>query len=1162
MRRDRLLPLLCALAVLVAALAAPRVGRAGDDAGAAAPSAPAIVPIEVTRQPPPPPQVPTLEEAPNLGALAGLRVVRVAVVLESNIWDDVQAPQVTSVKPGEPLTPALARRALHDVLASGHFARGRVSAQAEGAGAVVVVRVVPRKLVGRLEIDLHGARLDAEEVLRTAELSEGGEIVGADVELTNARIGRLLASHGYPSAIVDVQTRETDDPARALVLVDVKPGTPRLVQERHFYVFDAEPRDVKPSTDAYNVRDGQRADEPALDAADVALEQALRSKGWYRARVSHDLVWIGRPAHGGRVVLRVRVDAGPRQVHRFDGNEHYDEGALLGALALDTETDRSPAHLAEKLRAFYEKRGFLDAEVQPEMRGAPGDAIELVVFRIHEHARVRVAARRYPCLKLDAIRKLSGGGPGSSAEIGTQIDSFLEEDLPGADLMVDPDPRGVSATFAGGGGPMATGARPEPLDLYPDATYAADTYERATSHVQELYRNEGFLHAQVGPVQVVRARCDPASPPNRCVPLPLPPMPTQLCTYDPTGLPLVAQPLAPEFTCRPDPDHGVECARTLELVIPVKLGPRTRLWDVAFTGVRSVSEREVAAAAGLSFGDPLNTATLDDTRRAIADWYKERGYAYVDVKYALEPSPDNTRARVRFDVTEGDQVIVRAIVIRGLDTTRESVVRRRLALQVGQPYRTSDVRRTEERIATLGVFSSISVGLSDPYVPAPGKTVIVDLVERLPQYVEWAPGFSTGEGARLRLEYGHRNLFGDAWSVTLHAQASYLPDFLILDPQVLTNYRGLSAGDRIATRDTVTLAWPEMGLGPTIRAQLDGIYVRDLERDFTLFKSAGVGSLIWRPVRELQVTAGTSYERNAVHLFGYQTIEDLINCYAAEMNGMTPANCVMQTNGMNGTPANVDLPGLERLLRVPDGDSQVVSQRVVVTWDRRDSAFNAHRGTYFAGSFEHADSFPVAGSTPDPKLQFESHIVRLTQTLAGYVPLGHGIAFAAELRLGEVLNVSPCSAPFAGPNPVVPAYCTYPDRLFFMGGFDSMRGWLQDSFMPQEYADQIARGALVCTSTSNCPGVPLRGGNFMVNPRFELRVPVKSPFDLALFTDFGNVWNDPSYIFKYGLSLRADVGAGVRVQTPVGPLVFDYGVNVTRRSYEDFGAFHFAIGLF
>jgi outer membrane protein assembly factor BamA len=68
--------------------------------------------------------------------------------------------------------------------------------------------------------------------------------------------------------------------------------------------------------------------------------------------------------------------------------------------------------------------------------------------------------------------------------------------------------------------------------------------------------------------------------------------------------------------------------------------------------------------------------------------------------------------------------------------------------------------------------------------------------------------------------------------------------------------------------------------------------------------------------------------------------------------------------------------------------------------------------------------------------------------------------------------------------------------------------------------------------------------------------------DGAIFSDFGNLWTDPADVLKEPFRLRADVGAGVRLQTPVGPLVFDYGINVTRLSYEDFGAFHFAIGLF
>jgi outer membrane protein assembly factor BamA len=1087
------------------------------------------------------PQSPVISPPPDLGPLVGRPVMRVTVALEGNIWSDVEPPPVTSVKPGEALTPALARRALDELLNSGRFARGRVSVAPEGVGASLVVRVVPRKLIRRLDIDLHGARVDYDELLRDAGIAEGGELVGADIGEMAGRIDRTFALHGYPDARSTIQTRATDDPMRTVVLLDVVPGPARTIDERAFYVFDTKPDDVVPIAAAvYAVREGDRADGPAMSAADSALEQSLRARGWYRARVAHDLVSVD----ARQVVLRVRIDTGPLQVAQFEGNDHYDAGALAAALNLGSEIDRTPSHLADKLRAFYQKRGYLDVEVRAEIRGTDRDRVQVVVFHVDEHRRARVATRRYPCLKLDAIRHLANGGPRSSAEIGTEVDSFLEDELPGSDLLVDPNPKGLSATIGAGAGQITTGARPAPAALDPDRVYIADIYDRAAEHVQELYRNEGFLHAQVGPVQTMRAQCDRRSPPGRCVPLPLPPMEVAACTYDPAGLPLPIQPLDPAASCRPDPARGIECAPDVELVIPVKLGPRTQLWDMAFTGVRSVSEKAVADAAQVPIGDYVSTSKLDDARRRIVDWYKELGYAYVDVRYALEPSLDNTRTRVRFDVTEGDQVRISGIVLRGLVRTRESVVRRRIALAVGEPYRTSDVRKTQERLATLGVFSSVSPSLADPYVPAPTKVVVIDFVEAIPGRLEPKGGFSTGEGFRGGVDLEYRNLFGYAWSVVVHLQASYLPTFLILDPQVAQNYNPLFWLKRVATRDTVTLGFPEMGLGPTVRSQLDGVFVIDLERDFTLIKASGLGTLIWRPVRQIQITGGPDYEHNDVHLFGVGTIEQYLNSPTAQNN--------------------VDLA---RVLRVPDGTSNVVAVRAVLTWDRRDSAFNAHSGTYIALGGEQVNSYPVENST-DPALEFEGHILRLTQTIAGYLPLSSKVSLGAEVRLGEVINVLPCRAPYA-PTVVPLSYCTYPDRLFFMGGFDSMRGWLQDAFIPQDYVDKLKNGTLnipgagniTCTSQSNC-NLPLRGGNLMVNPRLELRFPVRAPVDGALFADFGNLWTDPTLAFQNGLQLRADVGAGVRVQTPVGPLVFDYGINVTRLSYEDFGAFHFAIGLF
>ncbi len=1132
-----------------------------------------VLPIPPTPSLAQAPQVPTIDAPPDLSAFDGMTIGRISVVLEGNIWNDVKVPPVGSVKPGDAFTASGARRMLEELLASGLFARGRVAVQLEAVptapglsfgaapglsfgaapglsfgaapglsfgapapngptGVLLVARVVPRKLVGRLRVDLHGARLDRDELLREADLVEGGEIVGADLDFTKRRLERFFALHGYPSAKAEISMREMDDPMRTLLFVDVTAGPARVINDRRFYVFDADPEPVLAVAQAYAVAPKNRADETALDLADGALEQLLRAKGYYRAHVSHDLVWVGTPQNDWRIVLRVRIDAGPKLVARFEGNAHFDADILRAVLALENDADRSPAHLADKLRVFYEKRGFLDIQVRTETRGQESGPAELVVFQILEHARVRVGSRSYPCLKLDAVKNLSGGGPRSPADIGTEIDSYLDEDLPGADLFVDPDPRGVSATIGSGAGQVATGARVVPLDLHPHTTYVADTYDRAAEHLQELYRNEGFLHARVGPVQVVRARCDPRSPPNRCVSMPLPYELANVCTYDPSGLPTPAQPLDSRWSCHPDPVKGIECAPAVQIVLPVRLGPRTQIWDAVFTGVRSAAERAVADAAQIPLGDAASTTKLEEARRRIVEWYKELGYYYVDVKYALEPSLDNTRARVRFDVTEGDQVVVRDIIIHGLDSTQEGVGRRRIALEVEQPYRTSDVRKTQERIATLGVFSSVTVSLSDPYVPQPRKDVLIEVVEREPQYIEVRPGFSTGEGVRGVLEYGHRNLLGDAWAITVHLQASYLPDFLILDSQVAHNYRSLSTADRIATRNTVTMSWPEMGLGPTVRAQVDGVYVRDLERDFTLFKASVLGTLVWRPLREVQLRGGPDYEHNDVHLFQAKDIATFLMDH----------------------PGNADLA---RLLRVPDGDSDVVAGRIVFTWDRRDNAFNAHRGTYVSAGIEQVNSYPVQNYTADTRQQYEGHFLRLTQTLAGYIPITNAITLAAELRLGEISNVAKCKLPFDTSNTPPNAYCTYPDRLFFMGGFDSMRGWLQDTFIPQEYVDEIASVA-----NFNASQIPLRGGNLMVNPRLELRFPVHLPIEGAIFGDFGNLWNDPAYILNHRLAMRADVGAGVRVGTPVGPLVFDYGINVTRLPYEDFGAFHFAIGLF
>ena len=181
---------------------------------------------------------------------------------------------------------------------------------------------------------------------------------------------------------------------------------------------------------------------------------------------------------------------------------------------------------------------------------------------------------------------------------------------------------------------------------------------------------------------------------------------------------------------------------------------------------------------------------------------------------------------------------------------------------------------------------------------------------------------------------------------------------------------------------------------------------------------------------------------------------------------------------------------------------------------------------------------------------FRAH---LSQTFSGYVPITTKIGLALTMRLGEIIQLVPTSS-------------TYPDRSFFMGGFDSMRSYQQESMIPQDAADQIARSFV----SSHFPyetqirpeNIAVRGGNLFVNPRAELRIPIAGPFETVIFFDTGNLWQNAMYPFEHGIEFRAAAGSGIRIQTPVGPLALDYGFNLTKKSYEDIGALNFAIGLF
>jgi outer membrane protein insertion porin family len=232
---------------------------------------------------------------------------------------------------------------------------------------------------------------------------------------------------------------------------------------------------------------------------------------------------------------------------------------------------------------------------------------------------------------------------------------------------------------------------------------------------------------------------------------------------------------------------------------------------------------------------------------------------------------------------------------------------------------------------------------------------------------------------------------------------------------------------------------------------------------------------------------------------------------------------------------NVDHNASQELQSQSGGKLRSALQAGLV-WDTRDNVFLTTRGNRTELSGEVAGG-PVGGDVNVYKLNakttfyfpvFNGHVVEVLGA-AGVVD-----AFGRTKGSGPTV-FEPSIGKFVKVNDV-PMF----DR-YFLGGANTLRGFNYRDVGPKDAQNE-----------------PI-GGNSFANATVEYTFPVVERIRGAVFFDIGNVWRDAGDL---GLSdLKSDVGLGVRLNLPIGPLRLDYGYPLqTDKTTSKAGHIQFSVG--
>ena len=204
----------------------------------------------------------------------------------------------------------------------------------------------------------------------------------------------------------------------------------------------------------------------------------------------------------------------------------------------------------------------------------------------------------------------------------------------------------------------------------------------------------------------------------------------------------------------------------------VEEGPRYKFGDVSVdSDIRDFDDKRLAATLPFKKGDWYNAKLVEDTVDNLAQTTGLFGYAFTEVNPEFQRDRDTLTMGINFHIAQAQRSYVERVEITGNTQTQDKVIRREIRLAEGDAFNSFQVKRSQDRINSLGYFQD-KFEIKQTQGSSPDRVVLeANVEEKATGQLQLSAGFSSLERFIIQASIEQSNFRGKGQ--TLRAGVNY-----------------------------------------------------------------------------------------------------------------------------------------------------------------------------------------------------------------------------------------------------------------------------------------------------------------------------------------------------------------------------------------------------